>query len=55
MGHHYHTAIDHILVTTITTVIAIHAIRMAAATAAKSSVPGIASTGKAIGAIFTFS
>jgi hypothetical protein len=55
VGHHYHTAIDHILVTTITTVIAIHALRMAAGAAAKSSNPGIASIGKSVGAIFTFS
>lgn len=55
MGHHYHTAIDHVFVTAITTVIAIHAMRMAAATLAKSSNPTLASVGKSVGAVFTFS
>lgn len=55
MQDHYHTSIDHIVLTTVAVVLTIHVGRVVAGWAVKSNSPGIAAVGKAVGAVLTFS
>jgi hypothetical protein len=55
MSEHYHTSIDHIILTTVAVVLTIHVGRVGAGWMVKSSTPGIQAIGKAVGAVLTFS
>lgn len=54
VNEHYHTSLDHIIITTVGVVVTIHVGRFVAGFMVKSQQPAVASAGKALGAVLSF-
>lgn len=55
MSEHYHSSIDHIILTTVGVVVTIHIGRFVASWMVKSNTPTMQTIGKAVAGVLTFS